>query len=85
MTTKCGEPEISIGVMFEFCHDVIVDFDMGRISRATESRSGATLVVIQVGDHYKWVGVPQQGASGLSQAQRAKPTEIRSNNRITDE
>jgi len=65
MTTKPGEPEISIGVMFKFRYEVIVNFDMGGITGATESRSGATLVVIQVGNHYKWIRVPQQGASGL--------------------
>ena len=85
MTTKCGEPEISISVLFEFRHHVISDFDMGAITGATESRWYAALTVIQVGDYYMWIRVPQQGASDLRQVHRTELTEIRCNNQTTDE
>jgi len=52
MTTKRGKPEISIGVLFEFRHEVIVDFDMGRITSTTESIWYTALAVVQIRDNY---------------------------------
>ena len=65
MTTKRGQPEISVGVLLEFIHNVIVNFDLGAITSAAESRWYTTLAVIQIGDNYQRFGVPHQRASSL--------------------
>ena len=84
MTTKRRQPQISVRVLFELIHDVIVNFDLGAVTSATKSRSRTTLIVIQIGNYYQWIGVPHQRTSSLMQAQRTELSKVRRDNRISD-
>ena len=52
MLTERGKPEIIIGVIFELVYHVIVDFDMGAITSATECVWHTALAGIQIGNCY---------------------------------
>src|ERR1700722_1325881 len=70
MTTEPGKSEVIVRILFEFCHHVIVNFDMGSISCAADGRWYATLAVIQIGDDDEWISVPHQRTSSLSRIHR---------------
>ena len=50
VTTKCSEPQIVIGILFKLVNDVIVNFNMGGITGATERAGHTTLPGIQIRD-----------------------------------